>query len=123
MPTLEAGLFFTMLGLASFFTFGGLQAVGKISGALHMLAMALFIGLAIFMASGYAVMITTVGGTETHYNVNGTLTETVHKADSSVTVLPGGTASYWLWYLFFGFGLMNLVFYVRDILSERPQRE
>lgn len=116
MPVLEAGLFIIMLVLGLAFTLVGFKSgVGKLGGLLHIFALAFFIGLSMFMSTGYEVSATTKGGTELHYNATGHLIENVTKADTSNVMLPGGTDSYWLGYVFMGFSIMNFFMFVRDI--------
>ena len=117
MPNLEAGLFAIILIFAVMFTFFGWRTLGKMSALLHMLAMAFFIGLALFMSAGYSVGITEKGGTELHYNHTGYLVENVTKAGNFTYIIPGGTDSYWLWLPFFGLAVMNLALFIREVMT------
>ena len=108
MATLEAGLFILMILFACAFTFVAWRAIGKMSAVLHMLAMAFFLGLAIFMSTGYQVASTS----SATYN-DGT---TQWNQTSTYVIIPGGTDSYWLWLPFFGLAVMNLALFLREIL-------
>ena len=115
MATLEAGLFFFMLVIAFIFTFFAWRTIGAMSGLLHMVAMAFFVGLAIFMASGYQVASTS----SSTYN-DGT---TQWNQTSTYVIMQGGTSSYWLWYVFFGFAILNLSMFIRDVWMPGERKE
>ena len=123
MPTLEAGLFVFMLVLSFLFTFFAWRTIGAMSGLLHMVAMAFFVMLAIYMASGYGVGITEKGGSQLIYNSTGKLIQNVTQQDKITMMIPGSTSSYWLWYVFFGFAIMNLSMFIRDVWQPGGQRE
>lgn len=114
MEYIELGLFLLVIAFALFFTvitIGG-EKQGAVRAGFRLLAMGLFMGLAGMIGAGYAVA-------QTHVNsqiiVN---TQTGDEWTGSDTfkdiVIPGGTDSYWLAWLFAAFGFMNLIFLVRE---------
>ena len=115
---METGLFAIMLILGFAFTFFAFrEGVGKMGGLLHIIALALFVGMALFMSVGTEVSTTTSGGNELHYNGTGALIENVTKADTQNVFLSGGTDSFWLSFVFMGFAIMNLMMFIRDIYT------
>lgn len=115
---METGLFLIMAVLGFGFTlFAFKSGVGKMGGLLHIIALALFVGMALFMSIGTEVSTTTTGGNELHYNGTGQLIENVTKADTRNVFLSGGTDSFWLSFVFMGFAIMNLMMFIRDVYS------
>ncbi len=109
---METGLFAIMLVLGFAFTFFAFrEGVGKMGGMLHMIGFVFFIGLSFFSAQGYEVSTTSTNLT---YNNTGYLLFNETKTD---VFLAGGTASYWLSYVYGGFATMNLMMLIRDIYT------
>lgn len=117
MPTLEAGLFFLCLGLAFAFTFISFRIVDAARTGLRLLAIGLFLALAIIVGSGFEVAQTSIAiSDQTIYNTD--TGETWIENDTSThsnIILSGGTDSYWLAWVFSGLGFMNLVFVVKEM--------
>lgn len=101
-----------MLGLAFIFTFVSFKTVDKARVGLRLLSISLFCILGIFIASGYQVAYTS---DQTIYNTvtNETWVETDHNL-----VLPGGTDSYWMAWVFAGLGFMNIFFLVKELVIQ-----
>ena len=117
MQYMEAGLFFLILGFAIFFTLfafrGGKQNKNApANAAFRLLAMALFLGLAGVISGGYAVKMT-FDSTQTLKNTATGETWTENDTNHN-TVIPGGTDSNWIAWVFGAFGFMNLILLVRD---------
>jgi hypothetical protein len=113
MPTIEAGLFFIMLGLAIAFTFVSFKMQPQVKIGLRLLSMALFMILAVFISSGYQISMTHTSD-QTIRNIQ--TNETWVEGDSdSFVVLSGGTNSYWFAWVLASFAFINLIFMVREI--------
>ena len=123
MQYLEFGLFTILLGFAIFFTLFAFRKGGMKNGerdnltapanaAFRLLAMALFLGLAGIVAGGYAVKLTSDSSQTIKDSATG---DTWIENDTNHSVvIPGGTDSYWLAWVFGAFGFMNLIFLVKE---------
>lgn len=111
MPVLETGLWLLMAGMAAGFTFFSLKTVEKTSLAFHLIAMALWMGLATFHAAGYEVAATS---SSLVYNGTGHLIE---NATNNNTFIPGDTEASWLSYLFLGFAIFNIMLVFKQIVK------
>lgn len=93
-----------MAVVATAFTFFALKVIGKTTIAFNMVAVALWMGLAIIHAGGLEVSATTV--TSTSIDVNGTLTPIT--TNSTNILIPEGTQGSWLSWMFLGFALFAM---------------
>lgn len=93
-----------MAVMGTAFTFFALKVIGKTGIAFNMIAVALWMGLAIIHAGGLEVSSTTT--TNTAIDVNGTLTPI--STNSTSTFISGGTQASWLSYVFFGFAIFAM---------------
>lgn len=121
MQYLEFGLFVLVLAFAVFFTLFAFRGGKKndnapVNTAFRLLAMGLFLGLAGVISAGYAVKMT-VDSSQTIRNVQ--TNETWVETDTNHNVIiPGGLDSYWLAWVFGAFGIMNLIFIVREMPTQ-----
>lgn len=111
MPTVEAGLFIFIVVLAGIFTFGSFRAVGNVKGVLHIVAVALFMVVSIYMVSGHEVAATTVEETAL---MNGTQPY-LFATNSTTVFIAGGEESAWFGYVFLGLAGLNLILFVKDV--------
>ena len=111
MPVLETGLWVLMAIMATAFTFFSIKTADKASLAFHMVAMALWIGLAIFHSAGYEV-----AATSNNLSYNGTGHLVLNETNTD-TLIPGGTAASWLSYLFLGFAIFNLLLVFKQVVK------
>ena len=108
MPTLDTGVFLFMTIGAFGFTLLSFRAVSMFAGFLHLMGLALFLGLAVFLASGMEVATIT---NDLQYNGTGHL---IVNSTSTEVFITGGESTNWLWYIFLGFSVFNLILLVRD---------
>lgn len=115
MQYLEFGIFVIVVAFASFFTvvtFAG-ERKTPTKAAFRLLAMALFMGLAGVIGAGYEIAFTQTSA-QTIHNVQ--TNETWVESDTNHSlVIPGGTDSYWLAWLFSGMGFLNLILLVKEM--------
>lgn len=118
MQYVEFGLFMIVLGFAIFFTLFAFRKVKQenittpANAAFRLLAMALFLGLAGMIAAGYPVEMTYTTSQQMKNIATG---DTWIENDTNHSIIiPGGTNSNWLSWVFGSFGFMNLVFLVRE---------
>jgi hypothetical protein len=108
-PIVESGLFFGILIGAVGFSFGSFAVGIKSARAgLRILGMALFCVLSIIVGSGNEVAITT-----TQVTTNVQTGETWNETDHNV-ILPGGTDSAWMGWIFSGLAMFDLVILVKE---------
>lgn len=103
MP-IETGVWLIMAVAATAFTFFALKVIGKTGIAFNMVAVALWMGLAVVHAGGLEV--STTSSVQTAIDVNGTLTPIT--VNSTNTFIPEGTQASFLSYLFLGFALFAM---------------
>ncbi len=118
MPVLETGLFILILSFAFVFTFVAFKVLAKTTkGMLHIVAMALFLGLGGFMGAGYEVSATTNETLDTAISnaSDGSLITFTANTTKNNILLPGGEDSYYITYLFLGLAVLNLFMFVRDV--------
>lgn len=109
---LETGLWILMAGMAAAFTFFSLKTVEKTSLAFHLIAVALWMGLATFHAGGYEV-----AATSTNLGYNATTGILILNETTKDTLIPGGTTASWLSYLFLGFAIFNIMLVFKQIVK------
>lgn len=111
MATLEAGIFVMMLAFAFGFmawawittnnnTRGGLGA-----GFFYILSMVLFLGMSIFVGSGYEVAATST-------MTDGSTTWTEERV-----LIPEGEEGFWFTWVFTGLAVVNIFLFVRAVYS------
>lgn len=93
-----------MAVMAAAFTFFALKVIGKTTIAFNMIAVALWMGLAIIHAGGLEVSTTT--STQTAIDVNGTFTP--YTTNSTSVFIQQGTQASWLSWVFFGFAIFAM---------------
>lgn len=91
-----------MAVVAAAFTFFALKVIGKTTIAFNMVAVSLWMGLAIIHAGGLEVSTTSENIT---YDGTGVLVFNETKTD---TFIPGGTQASWLSWMFLGFALFAM---------------
>lgn len=111
MTTFESGLWIFLVIGATGFTFMSLKTVDKASVAFHMLAMALWMGLAVIHSAGFEVAATSTNLT---YNETGNLIFNETKSD---TLIPGGTSASWISWLFLSFAIFNLGMVFKQVVK------
>jgi len=98
----ETGLWLLIAVIATAFTFFALKVIGKTAIAFNMIAVALWMGLAIIHAGGLEV---STSSTNLTYDGAGALQFNETKSEMFI---PGGTQANWLSYLFLGFALFAM---------------
>jgi len=103
MPIFDAGLFVILNGLAIFFTFIGMKTYGFI----HIIAIVIFMAMAIVIFAGYdvAYQVDTTDGT-TWFNT----TKYVIGSGSETEAL----GSQWLGFVYFLVGILNIYLFIKE---------
>ena len=114
---METGVFLiTIIFSFGFMIWGFIRSASLFTSILRMVSLAMFMGLAVFIGSGVEVSATSTE--ETQYqqvDANGF----VHQLTSINTindVLIPADNSTWLGWVFMGFGMLNVVFIVKEAL-------
>jgi len=110
MQILDTGLWIILVTIATVFTFVSFKIPGSGKIAFHILAVALWMGLA--MIHG--------GGTEVSAYTNSTWVDSSGMQFNNTSYdrfIPGGETAYWLGYLFMGFGILNLLFIFSELMK------
>lgn len=108
IPTIEIGLWLFMVIPSAVFTFVRFPQFGTAQVALQMLAMGMFLGLAVLHAGGYEV---SSESTTTLYDQKGKVIGT--NVDHIVLIAGGETYS-WLAFVFVGFAIFNITSLFRE---------
>lgn len=107
--TVEAGLFFLVMGFAFFFTFVTFRkGEFPIRAGLRLVAMSLFCIIAVLLGSGFAV-VSSVDST-----IHNTVTNETWTGTDQHDVISGDIGSSWLAWLFYGFAVLNLILIAKD---------
>ena len=120
MPTIETGLFITMVIIGmSFMFFTLVKRLGTISFLFRVFSFVLFLGLALFMTIGYDVATTTT-----------TTIEALNSSDSivsldqtTVEVFISDTEGPVLGWVFFGLAIFNVVLFFRNMFGGDSEQE
>ena len=114
---METGVFLITIFLSfGFMIWGFIRSASLFTSILRMVSLSLFMGLAVFIGSGVEVSATSTE--ETQYqqvDANGF----VHQLTSTNTikdVLIPADESPWLGWVFMGFGMLNVIFIVKEAL-------
>jgi len=114
---METGVFLiTIIFSFGFMIWGFIRSASLFTSILRMVSLSLFMGLAVFIGSGVEVSATSTE--ESQYqqvDANGF----VHQLTSTNTVkdvlIPADNST-WLGWVFMGFGMLNVVFIVKEAL-------
>lgn len=106
---IEAGLFFLLAGFGFFFTFITFRrGEFPLRAGLRLIAMALFCIIAVFIGSGFQVSYTV------NSSIHNAVTNETWTGNDENVIIPGGTGSSWLAYLFYGFAMLNLLLIAKE---------
>lgn len=116
---MEAGLFYIMLGLGfGFMAWGFIRSASLFTSILRMLSISLFMGLALFIGSGQEVVATTTQTVNSQgIDPNGAIVALVSTSTSEDVIIPANEGA-WLSWVFTGFGILNMVFVVKEAFSK-----
>jgi len=120
MPTIETGLFVTMVLIGmSFMFFTLIKKLGTLSFLFRVFSFVLFLGLALFLTIGYDVATTTT-----------TTTEALNSSDSIVSldqttteIFIADTEGSVLGWIFFGLAMFNVVLFFRNMFGGDSEQE
>ena len=107
---IETGLWLLIAVAATAFTFLSLKTVDRASMGFHMLAVALWMILAVMHASGLEV-----AATSNNLTYNGTNYLIFNETKTDVFI-PGGTEANWLSILFLGFAIFNVLMVFKQVV-------
>lgn len=117
MPTIETGLFLTVVVLSFIFTFGAFRASGYVKGLGHIVAVSLFMIISVWVLSGDSVATTQTSQDSTALvnNTDGSLILIQTNNTTITPLLAGGEETSWFGWVFVGFGFLNLIMFVKDV--------
>ena len=120
MPTIETGLFVTMVLIGmSFMFFTLIKKLGTLSFLFRVFSFVLFLGLALFLTIGYDVATTTTTTTEA-LNSN----DSIVSLDQTTTgIFIADTEGSVLGWIFFGFAMFNVVLFFRNMFGGDTEHE
>ena len=120
MPTIETGLFVTMVIIGmSFMFFTLVKKLGTISFLFRVFSFVLFLGLALFLTIGYDVATTTTTTTEA-LNSN----DSIVSLDQTTTeIFIADTEGSVLGWIFFGLAMFNVVLFFRNMFGGDSEQE
>lgn len=108
MQIFETGLWIILVTIATAFTFISFKMPGSGKIAFHIIAVALWMGLAMIHSAGFEVSAYT----------NSTWVDSSGMQFNNTSynrLIPGGETAYWLGYLFMAFGILNLLFIFSEL--------
>ena len=105
MSTIETGIFAILVVMAFAFMLFGFRVKWPLSPFLRFIAIALFFGGAVLLASG-------VGVQTTRSISDGTKTWT-----ETTPLIPAGGSGVWISYIFVGLAVINLLWIVKEMLE------
>lgn len=116
---MEAGLFYIMLALAfGFMAWGFLRSASLFTSILRIMAISLFMGLALFVGSGQEVVATSTEIKEYQgVGEGGVVVPLVSNSTSIDVIIPQNEGS-WLSWVFTGFAILNMIFVVKEAFSK-----
>ena len=120
MPTIETGLFVTMVLIGmSFMFFTLIKKLGTLSFLFRVFSFVLFLGLALFLTIGYDVATTTTTTTEA-LNSN----DSIVSLDQTTTeIFIADTEGSVLGWIFFGLAMFNVVLFFRNMFGGDSEQE
>ena len=120
MPTIETGLFVTMVLIGmSFMFFTLIKKLGTLSFLFRVFSFVLFLGLALFLTIGYYVATTTTTTTEA-LNSN----DSIVSLDQTTTeIFIADTEGSVLGWIFFGLAMFNVVLFFRNMFGGDTEHE
>ena len=120
MPTIETGLFVTMVLIGmSFMFFTLIKKLGTLSFLFRVFSFVLFLGLALFLTIGYDGATTTTTTTEA-LNSN----DSIVSLDQTTTeIFIADTEGSVLGWIFFGLAMFNVVLFFRNMFGGDTEHE
>ena len=120
MPTIETGLFVTMVLIGmSFMFFTLIKKLGTLSFLFRVFSFVLFLGWALFLTIGYDVATTTTTTTEA-LNSN----DSIVSLDQTTTeIFIADTEGSVLGWIFFGLAMFNVVLFFRNMFGGDTEHE
>ena len=120
MPTIETGLFVTLVLIGmSFMFFTLIKKLGTLSFIFIVFSFVLFLGLALFLTIGYDVATTTTTTTEA-LNSN----DSIVSLDQTTTeIFIADTEGSVLGWIFFGLAMFNVVLFFRNMFGGDTEHE
>ena len=115
---METGVFLiTIIFSFGFMIWGFVRSASMFTSILRMVSLAMFMGLAVFIGSGVEVSATSTESTQ-YQEVNpttGTITNLVSTNTIKDVLIPADNSA-WLGWVFMGFGMLNVIFIVKEAL-------
>ena len=114
---METGIFLITVILSfGFMIWGFIRSASMFTSILRMVSMAMFMGLAVFIGSGVEVSASTTETTQYQESLsNGTIMN-LNSTNTIKDTLIAENDSAWLGWVFMGFGMLNVIFIVKEAL-------
>jgi len=114
---METGVFLiTIIFSFGFMIWGFIRSASMFTSILRMVSMAMFMGLAVFIGSGVEVSASTTETTQYQESLsNGTIMNLNSTNTIKDTLIPENDSA-WLGWVFMGFGMLNVIFIVKEAL-------
>lgn len=114
---METGVFLiTIIFSFGFMIWGFVRSASLFTSILRMLSMAMFMGLAIFIGSGVEVSTTSIESTQyQEVDPSGNIRDLISTNTIKDTLIPENNAT-WLGWVFMGFGVLNVIFVIKENL-------
>lgn len=119
---LETGIFVFMIAFSfGFMIWGLIRLASPFTYLLRVISIVMFLGLSLFVGSGYEISATTSQTNTSTYESINPLSGAIVPLNSTDTIttkevfIPEGTEGSWLSYIFLGFAILNMALVVKDV--------
>jgi len=114
---METGLFLITIALSfGFMLWGFIRSASLFTSILRMVSMAMFMGLAVFIGSGVEVSASSTDTTQyQEVDANGIVHQLTSSNVTTDILIPADKGA-WLGWVFMGFGMLNVIFIVKETL-------
>ena len=114
---METGVFLiTIIFSFGFMIWGFIRSASLFTSILRMVSLSLFMGLAIFIGSGVEVSASSTESTQYQQVDSGGNVYNLISENTKKDILIPADNSTWLGWVFMGFGMLNVVFIVKEAL-------
>ena len=114
---METGVFLITIILSfGFMIWGFIRSSSLFTSILRMVSMAMFMGLAVFIGSGVEVSASSTESTQYQQVDDGGNVYNLTSENTKKDILIPADDSPWLGWVFMGFGMLNVIFIVKEAL-------
>ena len=114
---LETGIFIFMIAFSfGFMIWGMIRSASGMTYLLRIISIVMFLGMGLFVGSGYEVSATTTETISTNLinPLNGAVVPVTDTVTTKEVFIPSGTDGAWLSYIFTGFAILSMALIVKD---------